>query len=125
MIFARTSPAALAAKAATTSIPIVFRLGGDPVKLGLVASMNRPGGNVTGFSSMNNALTEKRLEMLSELVPQSKTIAFLVNPTNQNADSDTQDVQTAARTIGRQILVVPHPMTEGSKQPSEPSSMKR
>jgi putative ABC transport system substrate-binding protein len=125
VIFARTSPAALAAKAATTSIPIVFRLGGDPVKLGLVASMNRPGGNVTGFSSMNNALTEKRLEMLSELVPQSKTIAFLVNPTNQNADSDTQDVQTAARTIGRQILVVPHPMTEGSKQPSEPSSMKR
>jgi putative ABC transport system substrate-binding protein len=107
VIFARTTPAALAAKAATASIPIVFALGGDPVKLGLVASMNRPGGNVTGFSAMGNALTAKRLEMLSELVPQAKTIALLVNPTNQNADSDTQDVQTAARTIGRQILVVP------------------
>jgi putative tryptophan/tyrosine transport system substrate-binding protein len=107
VIFARTSPAALAAKAATTSIPIVFALGGDPVKLGLVASMNRPGGNVTGFSAMGNALTVKRLEMLSELVPQAKTIALLVNPTNQNADSETQDVQTAAGTIGRQILVVP------------------
>jgi putative ABC transport system substrate-binding protein len=68
--------------------------------------MNRPGGNVTGFSSMSNALTAKRLEILSELAPQAKTIALLVNQTNQNAGSDTQDVQTAARTIGRQFTMV-------------------
>ena len=96
----------LAAKAATTSIPIVFRIGGDPVKLGLVASMNRPGGNVTGFTGIGNALTAKRLELLRDLVPQAETIAFLVNPTNQNAESDKQDVQAAARAIGRRILVV-------------------
>ena len=105
-IYARTTPAALAAKAATTSIPIVFTIGGDPVKLGLVASMNRPGGNVTGFTGIGNALTAKRLELLRDLVPQAETIAFLVNPTNQNAESDTQDVQAAARAIGRRILVV-------------------
>jgi putative ABC transport system substrate-binding protein len=105
-IIAFTTPATLAAKAATTSIPIVFRLGGDPVKLGLVASMNRPGGNVTGVSGISNALTAKRLELLRDLVAQAETIAFLVNPTNQNAESDTQDVQAAARAIGRRILVV-------------------
>jgi putative ABC transport system substrate-binding protein len=101
-----TTPAALAAKAATASIPIVFNLGGDPVKLGLVASMNRPGGNITGFSAMLNALTAKRLALLRELVPQAETIAFLVNPTNQNADTDVQDAQAAAKTIGLRILVV-------------------
>ena len=105
-IYAGTTPAALAAKAATTSIPIVFSIGGDPVKLGLVASMNRLGGNVTGFTGIGNALTAKRLELLRDLVPQAETIAFLVNPTNQNAESDTQDVQAAARAIGRRILVV-------------------
>jgi putative ABC transport system substrate-binding protein len=105
-IYAETTPAALAAKDATTSIPIVFAIGGDPVKLGLVASMNRPGGNVTGFTGIANALTAKRLELLRDLVPQAETIAFLVNPTNQNAESDTQDVQAAARAIGRRILVV-------------------
>ena len=105
-IYAGTTPAALAAKVATTSIPIVFSIGGDPVKLGLVASMNRPGGNVTGFTGIANALTAKRLELLRDLVPQAETIAFLVNPTNQNAESDTQDVQAAARAIGRRILVV-------------------
>ena len=68
--------------------------------------MNRPGGNVTGFTGISNALTAKRLELLRDLVPQAETIAFLVNPTNQNAESDTQDVQAAARAIGRRILVV-------------------
>jgi putative tryptophan/tyrosine transport system substrate-binding protein len=106
-ILAITTPAVLAARAATTSIPIVFGVGGDPVKLGLVASMNRPGGNVTGVSTIVNAMTAKRLELLRELVPQAKTIAFLVNPTNPNAESDTQDLQAAARAIGRRILVVP------------------
>jgi len=106
-IYAITTPAALAAKAATTSIPIVFGIGGDPVKLGLVASMNRPGGNITGGSAMNNALTAKRLDLLRELLPQAETIAFLMNPTNQNMESDAQDAQAAARAIGRRILVVP------------------
>jgi putative ABC transport system substrate-binding protein len=106
-IFAVTTPAALAAQAATTSIPIVFFLGGDPVRLGLVATMNRPGGNVTGATLITNGLTAKRLELLRELVPQAETIAFLVNPTNQNAESDTQEVQAAARAIGRRVLVVP------------------
>ena len=68
--------------------------------------MNRPGGNVAGFTGISNALTAKRLELLRDLVPQAETIAFLVNPTNQNAESDTQDVQAAARAIGRRILVV-------------------
>jgi putative ABC transport system substrate-binding protein len=68
--------------------------------------MNRPGGNVTGFTGIANALTAKRLELLRDLVPHAETIAFLVNPTNQNAESDTQDVQAAARAIGRRILVV-------------------
>ena len=105
----KTAPASRStsvAKAATTSIPIVFLLGGDPVKLALVASMNRPSGNVTGFTGIGNALTAKRLELLRDLIPQAETIAFLVNPTNQNAESDTQDVQAAARAIGRRILVV-------------------
>jgi putative tryptophan/tyrosine transport system substrate-binding protein len=106
-ILAITTSAALAAKTATTSIPIVFYIGGDPVKLGLIASMNRPGGNVTCASAITNAMTAKRLELLRELVPQAETIAFLVNPTNQNSESDTQDVQAAARAIGRRILVVP------------------
>jgi putative ABC transport system substrate-binding protein len=106
VIITFTTPAALAAKTATASTPIVFNLGGDPVKLGLVASMNRPGGNITGFSAMLNALTAKRLALLRELVPQAETIAFLINPTNQNADTDVHDAQAAARTIGLRILVV-------------------
>ena len=123
-IYVGTTPGALAAKAATTSIPIVFQIGGDPVKLGLVTSMNRPGGKVTGFTAISNALTAKRLELLRDLVPQAETIAFLVNPTNQNAESDTQDVQAAARAIGRRILVGRQPMSRSSIEPSRPSSTK-
>src|SRR6516164_4816167 len=86
--------------------------------------MNRPGGNVTGFTGIGNALTAKRLELLRDLVPQAETIAFLVNPTNQNAESDTQDVQAAARAIGRRILVVAATMSRSSIEPSRPPSTK-
>ncbi len=97
---------ALAAKAATTTIPIVFVLGGDPVKSGLVTSMSRPGGNVTGVSFLLNALTGKRLSLLRELVPAATTVGLLVNPKNPNTPFDAKDVQDAAGTLGQQIHVV-------------------
>jgi putative ABC transport system substrate-binding protein len=97
--------AALAAKAATATIPIVFANGADPVKIGLVASMNRPGGNVTGISYYTSALGGKRLGLLRELVPQANTIGFLTNPANPVSDTDTTDMQAAARSIGYQLVV--------------------
>ncbi len=97
---------ALAAKAATATIPIVFVIGADPVKFGLVASLSRPGGNVTGVSVLVNALLGKRLELLRELVPTARSVGFVVNPKNPNAESDTRDVQAAARALGEQIHVV-------------------
>jgi ABC-type uncharacterized transport system substrate-binding protein len=97
---------AIAAKAATATIPIVFVTGGDRVGLGLVASFNRPGGNVTGVSFLINALGSKRLELLLELVPTVATIGFLVDPTNPNTESETADMLAAANAIGRKLLVV-------------------
>jgi ABC-type uncharacterized transport system substrate-binding protein len=96
---------ALAAKAATATIPIVFSNGGDPVKLGLVSSFNRPSGNVTGVSILGNELAQKRLELLHQLVRAVTVIGFLVNPTNPNSQSETSDVQAAARVPGLRLHV--------------------
>jgi putative ABC transport system substrate-binding protein len=95
-----------AAKAATTTIPIVFWIGGDPVKLGLVASFNRPGGNVTGVSAMTNELGPKRLGLLRALLPNAARIAALVNPSNPNAEADVNDLVAAGRSLGVTIDVL-------------------
>jgi len=99
------TPAAIAAKAATTSIPIVFSLGSDPVQFGLVASLNRPGGNVTGVIDMDVELVSKRLGLLQELVPHAERIAALVNPASQIAETVNKNVQTAAAAIGRPVEI--------------------
>jgi ABC-type uncharacterized transport system substrate-binding protein len=96
---------ALAAKAATTTIPIVFASGGDPVQDGLVASINRPGGNITGVSIINTALLAKRFEMLHQLIPNAETIGVLVNPNYPDADLQVREVQEAAVAIQRKIII--------------------
>jgi putative ABC transport system substrate-binding protein len=93
----------LAAKAATTTIPIVFRTGGDPIALGFVASLNRPGGNVTGINTMSLETIAKRVGLLRELLPHATRFAVLLNPNDPNADQYTKDLQAAASTIGWQI----------------------
>jgi putative tryptophan/tyrosine transport system substrate-binding protein len=102
-----STAATLAAKAATTTIPIVFSAGVDPVQAGLVGSLNRPGGNVTGFVTMGNEIGAKRLELLHELIPAAASFAVLVNPTiPQVAEAVIADLQTAASAIGRPIEVI-------------------
>jgi putative ABC transport system substrate-binding protein len=94
------APASLAAKAATTTIPIVFQLGVDPVEVGLIASLNRPGGNMTGVTTLSVELVAKRLELLHEMVPTAAVIAALINPTSPVAESLTRDLQAATATLG-------------------------
>jgi putative ABC transport system substrate-binding protein len=109
VIAATSTPAALAAKAATTTIPIVFETGADPVKIGLVTSLNRPGGNVTGVTQTNAEITPKRLQLLHELLPTAKVIVLLVNPTDPqlhvvNAGSD-RDINEAFE----KLIQIQHP----------------
>ena len=106
VIMAGGVPTALAAKAATTTIPVVFVFGVDPVKLGLVASLNQPGGNITGVNWFSNIVPAKRFQLLRELVPKAHTIGFLTNPGSSAAESDTRDVQAAAGMLGVKLLVV-------------------
>ena len=106
VIYASSLPAALAAKAATATIPIVFSIGGDPIVAGLVTSMSRPPGNLTGVTIFLGELLPKRLELLRELVPSATLIGVLLNPNNPNSEARSRDVQEAARTIGQRILLV-------------------
>ena len=101
-----STAAALAAKAATQTIPIVFRIGGDPVAAGLVATLNQPGSNITGVTTIGVELGPKRLQVLRELLPAGATIALLSNPSNANAASETREIQAAAQVLGVRLLVL-------------------
>jgi len=107
VIAATSAPAALAAKMATTTIPIVFETAADPVKLGLVTSLSRPGGNVTGVTRLNVAIAPKRLELLHELIPTARVIALLVDPNNVAiAETNISDAQATARSLGLELHVL-------------------
>ena len=107
VIAATTTPAALAARAATSTIPIVFETGGDPVKLGLVASLSRPGGNITGVTSLAVEVSAKELEVLHELIPAARVIGLLVNPTNPTVAEPEEEVLTStAHALGLEIHVL-------------------
>jgi putative ABC transport system substrate-binding protein len=99
-------PAALAAKAASATIPIVFQVGSDPVERGLVASLNRPGGNITGVVSLNGELGSKELELLHQLVPAARTLAILINPTNPGSQFLAKDRDAAASTLGLELHIL-------------------
>ena len=106
VIAALDGPSALAAKAATTTIPIVFNTGIDPITVGLVVSLRRPGGNLTGVNMVAGPLPAKQFGLLHEVIPAARTIALLINPNNANAERDAAIVREAARAVGRQILVM-------------------
>jgi putative ABC transport system substrate-binding protein len=107
VIAATTTPAAIAAKEANTAIPIVFETGSDPIRLGLVASLSRPGGTVTGVTNLNYEIAPKRLQLLHELIPSASVIGLLTNPTNPAlAETATKEVQAAARALGLEVHVL-------------------
>ena len=108
VIAATSAPAALVAKAATTTIPIVFETAFDPVRLGLVSSLNQPGGNVTGVTSLTMEVAPKRLELLHELIPTARVVALLVNPTDPApaAETNTRELQAAAHSLGLELHVL-------------------
>jgi putative tryptophan/tyrosine transport system substrate-binding protein len=110
-VIVANTPGVHAVKAAVTTIPIVFTTGGDPVQSGLVASLNRPGGNVTGVTTLNVEVAPKRLQWAHELVPTATSIAVLVNPTNPNTETELRDLQSAARALALQLHVL-HASTE-------------
>lgn len=105
-------PSPLAAKLASTTIPVVFTMGGDPIKAGLVTSLNRPGGNITGSTLMGVELGPKRLELIRQLIPKATTISFLVNPNFPQTASEVQEVEAGAHALGIKISVLPA-STEG------------
>jgi putative tryptophan/tyrosine transport system substrate-binding protein len=111
VIAATTTPAALAAKAATTTVPVVFTTTGDPVQMGLVASLSRPGGNITGVTRLNVEIAPKLLELMHELVPTATRIVLLVNPTGPNAETLSKEIGAAARALGLEVPVL-HATTE-------------
>jgi len=106
MIVTHTFPAALAAKGATSTIPVVFVVGEDPIKADLVTSLNRPSANITGVTNFMNVLGAKRLELASKIAPKAEALALLVNDTNPNAETDTADVRAAADALGRRLIVL-------------------
>jgi len=110
-VIAANTPASPIAKAATTSIPIVFLTSADPVAAGLVASLNRPGGNLTGVAVLNVEVGPKRLELLHEAVPAASVVALLINPINPNSERQSKDMQAAARSLGLQLHAL-HASTE-------------
>jgi putative tryptophan/tyrosine transport system substrate-binding protein len=101
-----STPAAIAAKTATTTIPIVFTVGADPVEFRLVASLNRPGGNATGVSFLTSLLAAKQFELLHQLLPAAQAVAVLVNPTNPYAEAEARDVRQAASELGREVDIL-------------------
>jgi len=107
IVVAGSTPAGIVAKAATQTIPIVFQIGTDPVKVGLVASLARPGGNLTGVTTFGVELIAKRLSLVRKLVPAATTIAVLINPTNSTqTETETRDVQVAARALGLRVVIL-------------------
>jgi putative tryptophan/tyrosine transport system substrate-binding protein len=106
LVAAGGTPSALAAKAATTDIPIVFQIGSDPVEFGLVGSLRRPGGNLTGVTSLSAEVIAKRVELLHQLMPAAATIALLVNPASPFADVEVKGLEAAARVLGVRMLVL-------------------
>jgi ABC-type uncharacterized transport system substrate-binding protein len=106
VLVAFAPPTVLAAKAATATIPIVFFMGGDPVKLGLVQSFSRPGGNITGIAAMTISLVAKRLELIRSLVPHADTVAFVFNPSNPTAEEQVEAVRSAGQSLGQKIVAM-------------------